>query len=92
MAKKKQAVQFSVSIQKVLEKMKAIVDGKKEAEFLEKCLALGEDRFVIVNSGIVSLVKKFLADNELSDNLRTSATFSAKVTAALDDDETCFKH
>ncbi len=92
MAKKKQVAQFSVSIQKVFEKMKAIVDGKKEAEFLEKCLALGEDRFVIVNPKIVSLVKKFLAEHELSHNLSKSGTFSAKVTAALDDDETCFKH
>jgi hypothetical protein len=92
MAKKKQAAQFSVSIQKVLEKMKAIVDAGKEAEFLEKCHALGEDRFVIVNSKIVSLVKKFVTEHELSHNLRKSRPLSAKVAAALDNDETCFKH
>ena len=34
--KAKKSPTFGVSIQKVLEKMKAIVDGNKEAEFLDK--------------------------------------------------------
>lgn len=93
MAKKQQIAQFNVSIQKVLEKMKAIVDGKKEAEFLKKCQVLGEDRFVIVNPKIVSLVKKFIAEHELGNDLdKKIGTFSARVTAAADDDNTCFKH
>ena len=82
---------FSVSIQKVLEKMKAIVDGKKENEFLQKCLTLGDDRFVIVNARIVRLVKEFAADHDLSHDLRAAASLSPEAAAPLDD-ETCFKH
>ncbi len=90
MAKSNEPALFNVSIQKILEKMKAIVDANKEQEFLEKCVALGEDRFVIVNPKIVRLVKRFLSDHELSHDLRRGRTFSANVAASLDD-ESCFK-
>jgi hypothetical protein len=92
MAKNKEVAQFNVSIQKVLEMMKAIVDGGKEAEFLEKCRVLGDDRFVVANAKIVALIKKFHAEHELSNNLRESVTSSPKAMAAMDDDGTCFKH
>ena len=93
----KKSAMFGVSIQKVLEKMKAIVDGKKEQEFLEKCAALGEDRFVTVNARIVKLVKEFEADHGLRRELQRTASFSptaaaAPKMAASSDDETCFKH
>ncbi|WMT71387.1 hypothetical protein [Bradyrhizobium sp. Ash2021] len=93
----KKRTTFGVSIQKVLEKMKAIVDGNKEQEFLAKCAALGEDRFVTVNSRIVKLVKEFEADHGLRHELPRTATFSpaaavARNVVAASDDETCFKH
>jgi len=87
----RKSAMFSVSIQKILEKMKAIVDGGKENEFLERCVALRDDRFVIVNAKIVTLVKQFAAEHELSHNLRTIASLSPQAAATLDD-ETCFKH
>jgi hypothetical protein len=92
MAKDKQVAQFSVSIQKVFEMMKAIVDGGKEADFLEKCRVLGDDRFVVANAKIVALVKKFHAKHELSDKLPKSGRSSPKVMAATDDGGTCFEH
>ena len=91
----KKAVTFGVSIQKILEKMKAIVDGKKEEEFLQKCAALGDDRFVTVNSRIVRLVKTFEAEHGLQQqppstvSLSTTAAASPKASA---ENETCFKH
>ncbi|HEV7634795.1 MAG TPA: hypothetical protein VGO54_05095 [Bradyrhizobium sp.] len=88
----RKSAMFSVAIQKVLEKMKAIVDGGKENEFLERCLTLKEeDRFVIVNARIVKLVKEFAAEHDLSHNLRTIAFLSPAAAAPLDG-ETCFKH
>jgi hypothetical protein len=93
----KKSAMFGVSIQKVLEKMKAIVDGNKEQEFLEKCATLGEDRFVTVNARIVKLVKEFEADHGLRSELQRTASFSTTASAAprraaSPDDETCFKH
>lgn len=92
MAKNKQVAQFSVSIQKVFGMMKAIVDDGKEAEFLDKCRVLGDDRFVVANARIIALVKKFHAEHELSDSPGKSETLSPKAMAATDDDQTCFKH
>jgi hypothetical protein len=54
-------------------------------------VALRDDRFVIVNARIVTLVKQFAAEHELSHNLRTLASLSPQAAAPLDD-ETCFKH
>src|SRR5882762_4942052 len=90
----KKSPTFGVSIQKVLEKMKAIVDGNKEAEFLEKCAALKEDRFVTVNSRIVKLVKKFelahgLAPKRPTAGARAAAAAPSKTSS---EGETCFKH
>jgi hypothetical protein len=81
---------FSISIQKILEKMKAIVDGKKEHEFLEECGALGKDRFVTVNARIVKLVKEFETEHKLRHDLRRTASFLPEATASQDD-ETCFE-
>lgn len=89
---KKEIAQFGVSIQKVLEMMKPIVDKGKEAEFLQKCRVLGDDRFVVVNAKIIALVKKFHAKHELGDNRRVTAKPSSKMVVATDDDQTCFKH
>lgn len=80
---------FNVAIQKVLEKMKAIVEAKKENEFLERCAELGANRFVVVDAGIVKLVKAFEAEHRLSHDLRASASISRRAMAPLDD-ETCF--
>ena len=80
---------FNVAIQKVLEKMKAIVEGKKENEFLERCAELGANRFVVVDARIVRLVKEFEAEHGLSHDLRTSASISSRAMAPLKD-ETCF--
>jgi hypothetical protein len=92
----KKSATFGVSIQKVLEKMKAIVDNNKEAEFLAKCEALKEDRFVTVNSRIVKLVKKFELAHGLKPKRQAAAHAGAAAAgpsmASSSDGETCFKH
>lgn len=94
MADGENAKLYHVAVQKVFLTMKAIVDGKKDVEFLEKCLELGADRYVLVSPEIVKLVKEFLADHELSQNmpsdmhLRTAQ--SAAIRKSVSNGETCF--
>ena len=93
----KQRTMFGVAIEKVLEKMKAIVEGNKEQEFLRKCAELGDDRFVTVNSRIVRLVKEFEAEHGLRPEPTRGATTPATrglspAAVNITSDETSFKH
>jgi hypothetical protein len=82
---------FSVSIEKVLEKMKAIVDAGREHEFLADCASLEQDKFVIVDAKLVKLVKSFLKKHELKHDFLRTMSLAARAADAPDD-ETCFKH
>jgi hypothetical protein len=83
-----------VPIQTVLQKLKAVVDAGKEAEFVDKCLGLDkEQRLVLVDPALVKEVKAFLATHQLSEalpqKLAESTEFAARTMTALDD-ESCF--
>jgi hypothetical protein len=94
MAESDNSASVHVAIQKVFQTMKAIVDGKKEQEFLEECLRLENNRYVMVSPQIVGLVKDFLARYELPENLprnvHEQSSFSAAIAKSLDNGETCF--
>jgi hypothetical protein len=78
-----------VPIRKVLEKIKAIVDSQREREFLDRCIALRDDRYVVVNARLVRLVKEFAPS--LKPRSVSGASASLESTAsASDDGETCF--
>jgi hypothetical protein len=94
MAEPENSASFHVAIQKVFQTMKAIVDGKKEQEFLEECLTLETDRYVMVSPKIVTFVKDFLSKHDLPQklpkNVHEQSQFSAAIAKSLDNGETCF--
>jgi hypothetical protein len=80
---------FHVSIQKVLEKMKAIAaDSRKEEQFLDQCAALKDDRFIIANARLVQLVKEFAPSQKPPQAGGMAASLGSKPAAS--DGETCF--
>lgn len=89
-----ESASFHVAIQKVFQTMKAIVDGKKELEFLEECLTLETNRFVVVSPEIVKFVKDFLSKHDLPQTLpneiHANSHLSAAIAKSLGNGETCF--
>jgi len=83
-----------VPIQIVLQKLKAIVDAKKEVEFVELCLDLEKhQRLVLVDPALIEQVKTFLGTNQLPETLQeslaTSRSPSGKLSTSLGE-ESCF--
>jgi hypothetical protein len=94
MAESDKAASIHVAIQKVFQTMKAIVDGKKDQEFLEECLKLDNDRYVMVSPQIVRFVKHFVSKHELAENLppdvHEKSEFSTAIARSAGNGETCF--
>jgi hypothetical protein len=85
------AEKFDVSIEKVLEKMKAIIDAGREHEFLADCASLEDEKFVVVDAKLVKVVKKFIKKHELKHDFLETMSVAAR-GADTPTAPTCFEH